>query len=292
MRLLALATLVGCIESGVTAIDLDAIAVVNGDFDDIAATLARNDIGSVDFNGYIAQSTTWVGDEPPTRDDPGRTVESLFTEPVPGEGKFQIEKFNIVFLNSGTRGLNAFRYNYTMETDDSLLLDPTAMQNACDYVDGGGSLFVTDWSYDLIEFCWPDAIEFLEDDTAVDGAQLGVASTVLADIDDEALRELLGTSVINVEFNYSDFAVMEKVGSDTEVLVSGDVIYDPVGSEEPTVMAGAPLAVRIPVNRGQIVYSSFHMFPQTTVFADALLFRGLDGLERGDGDKSQEAAGE
>ena len=29
-----------------------------------------------------------------------------------------------------------------------------------------------------------------------------------------------------------------------------------------------------------------------TALADALLFRGLDGLERGDGDKSLEAAGE
>ncbi len=292
MRVLALFTLAGCIDSGVTAIELDAIAVVNGDFDDIGATLARNEIGSVAFNGYIAQSTTWVGDEPPKRDDPGRTVESLFTEAVPGEAKFQIEKFNIVFLNSGTRGLNAFRYNYSLEADDSLLLDPTAMQNACEYVDGGGSLFVTDWAYDLIEFCWPKTVEFLDDDDVVDAAQLGVAGTVLADIDDEALRELLGTSVINIEFNYSDFAVMEKVSSDTEVLVSGDVTYDPPGSAEPTVLAGAPLAIRIPVSRGQIVFSSFHMFPQTTALADALLFRGLDGLERGDGDKSLEAAGE
>ncbi|MSQ01833.1 MAG: hypothetical protein EXR71_08065 [Myxococcales bacterium] len=292
MRLPALLSLLGCIDSGITAIDLDAIAVVNGDFDDIAATLARNDIGSVAYNGYIAQSTTWVGDEPPQRDDPGRTVESLFTEPVPNEAKFQIEKFNIVFLNSGTRGLNAFRYNYSREADDSLLIDPTAMQNACDYVDGGGSMFVTDWAYDLIEFCWPDAIEFLDDDKVVDAAQLGVAGSVLADIEDEALRELLGTSVINVEFNYSDFAVIEKAGADTEVLVRGDILYDPADSEEPTMFVGAPLAVRIPVSRGQVVFSSFHMFPQTAALADALLFRGLDGLERGDGDKSQEAAGE
>jgi len=290
--IMLLLSLFGCTDQGFAAIELDAIAVVNGDFDDLGGTLLRHEIGFVPFNGYISQSTTWVGDEPPTREDPGRTVEQLFTGAVPDQAKFEIEQYNAVFINSGTRGLNAFRYNYSIETDDELLLDEQAMTNACDYIDANGSVFVTDWAYDMVEHCLPDAIEFLDDDKVVDDAQAGVAGTVLADVVDEELATTLGTSVMNVEFNYSAFAVMESVGADVEVLLSGDVGYE---SKEGgvKVVKRAPLIVRVPVGKsGQVVYSSFHLFPQTPALADALLFRGIQGLEPGAGDKSEEVASE
>lgn len=290
--MLGFLALQACTEQNFTAVELDAIALVNGDFDDIGESLLRNEIGNVAFNGYIAQSTTWVGDEPPSREDPGRTVEQLLTEPVPDKAQFEIQQYNAVFFNSGTRGLNAFRYNYNLDPDDSLLLDEKAMTNACDYIEANGSVFVTDWAYDLVEHCLPDAIEFLGDDSVVDAAQAGVAGTVLADVPDEELAATLETSVVNVEFNYSAFAVIEKVGSDVEVLLRGDVSYE---AEEGgiKVMTGAPLAVRIPVGKsGQVYYSSFHLSPQTPALADALLFRGMVGLEPGAGDKSEEAAGE
>jgi hypothetical protein len=58
-------------------------------------------------------------------------------------------------------------------------------------------------------------------------------------------------------------------------------------------LEGVPLAVRIPIGkRGQVFFSSFHFHPQTAALADALLFRGMDGLERGAGNQSEEAIGD
>ena len=290
MILAPLLGLVACTENAFTAIELDAIAVVNGDFDDIQASLLRHEIGSASYNGYIAQSTTWVGDDPPQRDDPGDQVEQLFTQPAGDQEHFQIELYNAVFVNSGTRGLNAFQYNYTLDADDSLLLDPVAVDNVCSYVAGNGSLFVTDWAYDLVEACWPDMITFQNDDGVIDSAQVGVAGDILADVVDAELAETLASSVANVTFNYSAFTVMKSVADDVEVLLSGDVSHDPGGGEEPQVAKGVPLVVRFPVGKsGQVVFSSFHMFPQNPALADAVLFRGLVGLEVGAGSKSDEA---
>jgi hypothetical protein len=271
-------------------VSLDAIAVVQGDFDDMAAMLLRNDIGSAPFNGYIDQATWWVGDERPTRADPGRTVEELLTTSDEVKGVWEIEKYNAVFINSGTRGLNAFVYNYTLDSDDSLLLDPDAVPNVCEWVHAGGSLVASDWAYDLIEACWPDAIEFYGDDTVIDAAQVGAAGDVLADVPDEALREELGGSVANILFNFSAFAVMESVGSEVEVLLSGSIEYQPEGATLTKELDNAPLAVRFTDGRGQVLFTSFHSLAQTPALADAVLFRGVDGLRPGLGQDSAEAS--
>lgn len=290
--MLGLLALTACVDQGFSAIELDAIAVVQGDFDDIGAALLRHEIGNVEYNGYINQSTTWVGDDPPLAEDPGRTVEELFTAGVPDTGKWEIEQYNAIFVNSGTRGLNAFRYDDTLQPDDSLLTNADAMANACDYIEANGSVFVTDWAYELVEACLPDAIDFADDDTIPDDAQTGVSGTVLADVTDAELQETLGATVMNVEYDYSAYAVMLDVGSDVEVLLEGDITYES-RTEGQLVAKGVPLAVRIPVGKsGQVFYSNFHLFPQTNALTDALLFRGIEGLEPGSGDKSAEVAGE
>ena len=288
-----LLALFGCVDQSFLAVELDAIAVVNGDFDDLGGVLLRNEVGFQPFNGYISQSTTWVGEDRPTREDPGRTVEELLTAPVADLSKFEIDQFQAVFINSGTRGLNAFEYNHTLEPDDSLLLDETAMANICAFPDGGGSLFVTDWAYDVVEACWPDAITFANDDTVVDDAQVGVAADLLVDVVDEEMQTTLDATVVNVELNYSAFAVMKEVSDDVEVLLRADVTYQPLEGGDVAVFKGVPLAVRIPIGKnGQVFFSSFHLSPQTSALADTLLFRGMAGLERGAGDQSEEAIDE
>ena len=288
-----LLTLFGCVEQGFIAVELDAIAVVNGDFDDLGGVLLRGDVGFQPFNGYISASTTWVGEDRPSREDPGRTVEELFTAPVEDLSRFEIDQFQAVFINSGTRGLNAFEYNRTLEPDDALLVDETAMDNACAFPEGGGSLFVTDWAYDIVEACWPDKITFANDDTIVDNAQVGVAGDLLVDVVDEELQSTLDSAVVSVSLNYSAFAVMKDVSDDVEVLLSGDVVYQPLEGGDYEVFKGVPLAVRIPIGQnGQVFYSSFHLHPQTPALSEALLFRGMVGLERGAGDQSEEALDE
>ncbi len=284
-----LLALLACSDQNVSALKFDAIAVVQGDFDNVYEPLTALNINTQLYNGFIVQATYEPEDDRPTREtDANPSFEGLLTGTV-DNGRLQINLFNAVFVNSGVRGLGAFVYNDLLEPDDAVLLDATAVENACKFVEGGGTLVVTDWGYDIVEACWPDAIEFFGDDLVPDAAQAGMPdAAVLADVKDEALKESLGASV-NITYDYTAWSVIESVGGETEVLLSGTVEYQPSGDQLPVSLADAPLVVRFKPGRGQVVYSTFHWAAQTPDVSQKLLLDGIEGLEEGAGDDSTDA---
>ncbi|MDP2314547.1 MAG: hypothetical protein Q8P41_16715 [Pseudomonadota bacterium] len=270
-------------------IRLDAIAVVLGDFDNVGDTLTALDIATQEYDGFIVQATYEPDDDRTVRDFGGPSVEGLFTG-TDENGQLQVSAFNAVFVNSGTRGLGAFRYNNQLEPDDSLLLDTDAMDHACNFATGGGTLVVSDWAYELVEYCWPDALELFGDDTVPDAAQAGIAGDVLADVKGDKLIEALGATV-NLAYDYTAWSVIESVGTGTEVLLSGNVDYQPSADQLPETLTGAPLLVRFVAGRGQVVYSTFHFSAQNPQVTQSLLLEGVEGLTEGSGDdESDEAA--
>src|SRR5690606_9258211 len=46
------------------------------------------------------------------------------------------------------------------------------------FVEGGGTVYATDWAYDVVEQIWPDQIEFAGDDLVPDAAQMGETGEV------------------------------------------------------------------------------------------------------------------
>lgn len=293
LRVSALAAaplLAACSDQNVSALRFDAIAVVQGDFDNVTEPLTALEINTQAYNGFIVQATYEPDDERTTRDDPGPTVESLLTSTTE-KGQLEIGLFNAVFVNSGTRGLGAVRYNDLLEPDDSLLADTEAMDNACKFAEGGGTLVVSDWAYDLVEYCWPDNLELFGDDATPDAAQAGMPDdSVLADVKDEKLVEALGEAV-NLTYDYTAWTVIESVNSDTEVLLSGTVEYQPSAEELPVSLENAPLMVRFKPGRGQVVFTTFHWTAQTPDVAQTLLLEAVEGLYEGAGDDSTDAVG-
>lgn len=278
----ALVVLTGCNENNLSEVRLDAIAVVLGDFDDMRTTLVSMDIASEPFDGFIVQATYEPEESRTRRGDLQASVEALLADT---SGELDLDRFNAVFVNSGTRGLGAWQYNDMIEPDDGLLVDP-ALQVTCDFADGGGTLVVSDWAYDLVQYCWPDAIQFYGDGTP-DAAQVGIADTdLLATVRDEGLKKELG-EVLTISQNYTAWAVIEGVGADTEVLLSADVEYQPSSTELPEPLAGAPLLVRFPAGRsGQVVFSTFHWNAQNPSVARGLLLGTVEGIYEGAGTAS------
>lgn len=281
--------LIGCVEQGFAEISLDAIAVVNGDFDNVAQPMLALGIGNAPFNGYIDHATWDPSDSPPERDEAGNSVEGLLTA-ADAQGKKEIDKYNAVFVNSGTRGLNAVVYNYTLEADNQILADEYSIDNVCGFVTHGGTLVVSDWAYDLVETCFPDRLEWVGDDATIDAAQLGRAGEVLADIKDKDLQGVLGTSVA-IEYNYTAWAVMESVDKDVEVLVSGTVEYQPSDTEDYATLEKSPLMVRWKEGNGQVVVTTFHWIVQNGAVAQNLLLYGVAGMKVGSGSQSDEVSG-
>lgn len=287
--MILLSLLLGCNDQGFSEIRYDAIAVVLGDFDHMGDTLTASTIGWTAYDGFIVQATYEPADDRQHRGEMALTVEGLLTDTV---GNLDLDSYNAVFVNSGTRGFNRYVYNDQLSSDDALLQDAENLQKTCDFVQGGGTLVVSDWAYDLVEFCWPDKIAFYDDASGVDGAQVGVPEdSVLATVVDSTLAEKLGPAV-SIRYDYSAWAVIESVGPDTEVLLSGDVTYQPSVTELYDELTGVPLLVRFTQGRGQVVFSTFHWGAQAPSLAQNLLLEAVDGLNPGDGSESEQAAGE
>lgn len=151
--------------------------------------------------------------------------------------------FDLICLNGGMQ-------------EGSLLDDPVNAQNLADYVRAGGTLFVTDWSYDWVERAFPEAIDFLGDDGVADSAQRGVAEVVAGRVVDQALASYLGENEVDLRYDLAFWPVIEGAVSQVVVHVSGDVHYYDAQSQ-PVTVPGAALLVSFSAGYGSVVYSSF-----------------------------------
>ena len=278
---LVLVSLTGCVDQNLKQARKDGIAVVLGVFDDITTSLVALDIASEPWDGFIVQATYDPSDDRLQRGDLALQAEALLTDT---EGELDLDNYGTLFVSSGTRGLGATQYNDGTLPDDSIITNTEPLQaDTCEFATSAGLLVATDWAYDLIEFCWPDAIEFVGDDTVIDAAQTGVAgSDVLATVNDEKLKADVGDAV-TITYDYSAWSVIESVAADTEVLLSGDISYQPSSTEAAKTLTNVPLLVRFAAGNGQVVFSTFHLSAQNPTLQQAILLDGMDGLTRGGG---------
>ena len=286
----ALALLLGCNESNITKITYDALAVVQGDFDDVTSPLTALDIATSAYDGFIVQATYEPEDDRTQRGEMALTVEALLTA-RDQNGRLDLDRYNAVFVASGTRGFGAGQYNNSLLPDDMLLNDPN-LAEMCGFPEGGGTLVVSDWAYELVEACWPNAIEFFGDGDTVtpDAAQKGLADDTLdAYVKDEELAATLGAT-LSLRYDYTAWTVMEAVGAETEVLVTGDGAFQPASDEEILDVTDVPLLVRFRAGRGWVVYSNFHWSAQSPVVAQNLMLAAVEGLAPGAGAGSAEVA--
>lgn len=270
-------------DDGVTSNFGNKVAVVAGDFDDVSAPLKRMDARHDVFEGLISNATWDVTFDP---DNVDLKVEDLF---IGSEGAGQMSGNAAIFIGSGTRGFGDRQYN-GLDDDDQLIQDARTLENTSRYVERGGPLLVTDWAYELVDAIWPDAITFIENDPARQGttwvnldlAQLGVIDNITADVVDGDLAGALGSDTMAVDFPYSNFVVIESVGSDVTVHIRGDVSYRPDELSEPIALTGVPLLVSFEPfgdNGGTVFYSTFHVDAQNAALMDEMLLHFFGDFE-------------
>ena len=141
------------------------------------------------------------------------------------------------------------------------------------YVQGGGSLYASDWAYDWIDQAFPGEIDFYGNDATLKAARAGDQANVSGNVVDTALATALGHPTLAIDYAYGKWGVAQSVSSGVKVLVTGDVaITDPSTSAHST-LTGAPLAVQFQVgtNGGSVVYTSFHNESQSTQDMDTAL---------------------
>jgi hypothetical protein len=123
------------------------------------------------------------------------------------------------------------------------------------YVQAGGVIIASDWSYDVVERIWPNHVDFLGDALVPDTAQDGVEASVLSSVSSSDLESSIGTNQVPISFDLDQWPVMEGVGADTEVLMTATVPYR-VGQETFT-LSGVPILVGFDDGDGKVFFSSW-----------------------------------
>lgn len=142
------------------------------------------------------------------------------------------------------------------------------------YVETGGNLVASDWSYDAVERLWPDRVEFLGDDAVADAAQLGEVAAISANVADSALASALGGASVALEFDYDAWPVMQAVDPSVTVYLTGNAPYRQ--GMTPSTLADAPLMIGFTQGTGQVWLTSFRYEAQLGGAADGVIRFVLD----------------
>jgi hypothetical protein len=115
-----------------------------------------------------------------------------------------------------------------------------------DFVSGGGILYASDWAGALVAEAFGDYLEFSSD---------GQSETITAKVVDEGLKEILG-SQISLNFDLGGWWKITKVKKEIKKFLT---------------YQNKPLLVSFKVDRGYVLYTSFHNKSQVSKLEKALL---------------------
>lgn len=250
-------------EGNLTDFDFTNVTVTAGDFDDIGSPLNRMGVPYELADGIIS-TATW--DPELEHERLALKVEDLLG--LPGE----LGANQAVLVASGTRGLGKRQYN-GLDPDDQLVSDPVIAENLQGYVEFGGVLVVSDWAYDLVEAAWPDAVDWVNDDAEYDDAQRGLSGDLTARVVNDDVADALGGDTVAIRFDFTNWAVIDSVSDRVDVLIEGDVDWQPDATADAESKTGAPLMFSFQPRgaRGKVVYTSFHIDAQNPPMMDALM---------------------
>ena len=216
------------------------VAVITGDWDNIEVILAG--AGITDVTMYDGLN----GTSPSDRD----LLSDLSL----------MSSYDIIFINCGQYEANLFT-------------DTNIVNNLRLYVDGGGSLYASDWAYDFVEVAFPESIDFDGDDNVRNAAATGESGPLTGSVTDPALATALGTDTVNLQYDLPQWVVPTAAANNSRVLVQGNASAFNYSTFQTYNIPNAPLAVQFHFgsNGGAVIYTSFHNEQQSTQHMDLIL---------------------
>jgi hypothetical protein len=163
--------------------------------------------------------------------------------------------YDLIFFNGGTLEEGVF-----YDTEDAS--NPTVaevQQNLRDFVTEGGSVYASDWAYDVLVQTWPDRLDFLGAEGTPNSAQLGASQAVNARVANFAMSEFLelDTDYVPVTYDLPVWPPLVQVGSTVSTHLVADIEYRENGVT--LYQAASPLLVSFNGGGGRVVFSSFRM---------------------------------
>lgn len=211
-----------------------SIAVVTGRWDHVEQLLDETGVNYTTYTGVSASE--W----------------STFLSDLPA-----MESYDIIMLNCGI-DYEAFRTGNAGQW-------ATIIANIQTFVDDGGSLYASDYSFQFVEEAFPTYIDYWgSDDTDYTTVRAGIVpQSIDATIIDPELNAVLNGNLI-VEFPSpaaTAWAMFESVAAAAKVIIEGPVevcnIFFITCLESDT--RTMPLTATFEHGHGKVVYSSFHL---------------------------------
>ena len=213
------------------------VAVVTGDYDDFQDVLTNMGFANYELVDGLT-STELV---------------HFLSDPA------SMEPYDIIFFNGGHVEEDVI---YDSDGDAPEGQIDTIRQNIIDYVEAGGTIYGSDWAYDVIERGWPTRINFVGDDNLADDAQKGEYAFVNAAVSDSALAEFLDKDHIEVEFDLPVWPVMDSVDGSVSVHLSSTVEYRE--GIETISLPARPILASFTAGEGKVVFASFRVAKNAT----------------------------
>lgn len=136
---------------------------------------------------------------------------------------------------------------------DQLAQDPQVAQNLRTFVDQGGSLYVSDLAYNMLEAAVPEAIDFLGDDAIADAANAGPGAPIVLQarvLEAEVIRQL-GGSRFDIAL---DLPYVRVDGADpSATIIAAARTSGPTAGLKPLAVVYRPTATS-----GTVVYTTVH----------------------------------
>lgn len=165
-----------------------------------------------------------------------------------------LSRYDVVFFNGGHLE-EGIVYPAADGTGEDVAL--AVADSIAAYVEGGGMLYASDWSYDVVEQVFPDRLDFVGDDAVPDAAQTGEYDLISAAVSDGMLSDYLDQHYVEVEFDLPVWPPVLDHDAGVSVHISGDVRWRQ-GSAVST-LPSAPLLVSFSQGEGRVIYSSFRV---------------------------------
>jgi hypothetical protein len=165
-----------------------------------------------------------------------------------------MSQYDIIFFNGGHQEEDVI---YDTDASDTAGVHSTVVQNIRDYVSAGGSVYASDWAYDVIEQGWPDRMTWVGDDTIPNDAQMGEYTTVSATVKDEAMADWLGSSTISVQYDLPVWPPIASAAESVTTHLEANVSYRQ-GTESYN-LAQVPVLVSFTSGEGRVVFSTFRV---------------------------------
>jgi len=176
-----------------------------------------------------------------------------------------LNEYEIVFFNCGL-------------TDQHIFNPPPSIStNLQGFVNGGGSIYVSDRAYEILRVIFPGTFDFVGDESSWgsdrDSGWVGVLDNFLsADITDSTLADVVGTSTVNLVYDKGGWVPLNPSQPGSVVSwMTGDVAIEGSPDVSDQTLNDAPLLASVPYGAGRIVFTTFHNSENVSAEMTAIL---------------------